>query len=269
MIVVSYGVFDDSELESHEPRVVHVDDRQRDRASRCGPRVPGGGGPMSTEPRVPNAPPAAHRSVTIPQLAEMKERGEPIVMVTAYDFPSAQVAEEAQVDVVLVGDTAAMTVLGYDSTVPVSMDEMIMLASAVRRGCAQSAGDRGPAVRQLSGVQRAGGRLGRALHEGSGLRRGQDGDGGGLRRSRGQARERRPRPRDRRGRHPGDGPRRPHAPERVGARRVPHAGTHDAAGRPGGRRRARPPGRGLLRRSCSRRFQPRSPRRSWSACASR
>jgi 3-methyl-2-oxobutanoate hydroxymethyltransferase len=72
--------------------------------------------------------------VTIPQLAEMKERGEPIVMVTAYDFPSAQVAEEAQVDVVLVGDTAAMTVLGYDSTVPVSLDEMIMLASAVRRG---------------------------------------------------------------------------------------------------------------------------------------
>ena len=64
----------------------------------------------------------------------MKERGEPIVMVTAYDYPSAQVAEEAQVDVVLVGDTAAMTVLGYDSTVPVSMDEMVMLASAVRRG---------------------------------------------------------------------------------------------------------------------------------------
>jgi 3-methyl-2-oxobutanoate hydroxymethyltransferase len=88
---------------------------------------------MSTEPRIPNAPPAG-RSMTIPKLAEMKERGEPIVMVTAYDYPSAQVAEEAQVDVVLVGDTAAMTVLGYDSTVPVSMDEMIMLASAVRRG---------------------------------------------------------------------------------------------------------------------------------------
>ena len=72
--------------------------------------------------------------MTIPQLAEMKQRGEPIVMVTAYDFPSAQVAEEAGVDLVLVGDTAAMTVLGYDSTVPVSMDEMMMLASAVRRG---------------------------------------------------------------------------------------------------------------------------------------
>ncbi|MGH2980351.1 MAG: 3-methyl-2-oxobutanoate hydroxymethyltransferase [Solirubrobacterales bacterium] len=89
---------------------------------------------MSTEPRVPDAPPGERRPVTIPRLAEMKQAGEPIVMVTAYDYPSAQVAEEAQVDVVLVGDTAAMTVLGYSSTVPVSMDEMVMLASAVRRG---------------------------------------------------------------------------------------------------------------------------------------
>src|SRR5579863_4219367 len=55
-------------------------------------------------------------------------------MVTAYDHPSAQVAEAAGVDVVLVGDSGAMTVLGYPSTVPVSTDEMIMLASAVRRG---------------------------------------------------------------------------------------------------------------------------------------
>ena len=55
-------------------------------------------------------------------------------MVTAYDYPSAQVAEEAGVDVVLVGDSAAMTVLGYPSTVPVSLEEMLMLAAAVRRG---------------------------------------------------------------------------------------------------------------------------------------
>jgi 3-methyl-2-oxobutanoate hydroxymethyltransferase len=55
-------------------------------------------------------------------------------MVTAYDYPSAQVAEAAGVDVVLVGDSGAMTVLGYPSTVPVSTDEMLMLASAVRRG---------------------------------------------------------------------------------------------------------------------------------------
>lgn len=72
--------------------------------------------------------------VTITDLAAMKENGEPIVMVTAYDFPSAQVAEEVGIDVVLVGDSAANCVLGYDSTVPVGMEEMTMLAAAVRRG---------------------------------------------------------------------------------------------------------------------------------------
>jgi 3-methyl-2-oxobutanoate hydroxymethyltransferase len=72
--------------------------------------------------------------VTLPRLAEMKEAGEPIVMVTAYDFPSACVAEEAGVDLVLVGDTAAMVVLGYPGTEPVSMDERVMLGKAVRRG---------------------------------------------------------------------------------------------------------------------------------------
>jgi 3-methyl-2-oxobutanoate hydroxymethyltransferase len=72
--------------------------------------------------------------VSLPRLAEMKQAGEPIVMVTAYDYPSAQVAEEAGVDLVLVGDTAAMVVLGYPGTEQVSMDEMIMLGKAVRRG---------------------------------------------------------------------------------------------------------------------------------------
>jgi 3-methyl-2-oxobutanoate hydroxymethyltransferase len=72
--------------------------------------------------------------MTLPRLAEKKRLGERIVMVTAYDYPSAQVAQEAGVDVVLVGDSGAMTVLGYPSTVPVSTDEMLMLASAVRRG---------------------------------------------------------------------------------------------------------------------------------------
>jgi len=74
------------------------------------------------------------KPVTIPRLAEMKAAGEPIVMITAYDHPSALVAEEAGVDVVLVGDSAANCVLGYDSTIPVGMDEMTMLAKAVRRG---------------------------------------------------------------------------------------------------------------------------------------
>ncbi|MBN8866948.1 MAG: 3-methyl-2-oxobutanoate hydroxymethyltransferase [Solirubrobacterales bacterium] len=72
--------------------------------------------------------------VSITRLAEMKEAGEPIAMVTAYDFPSAQVIEDAGADMVLVGDSAANTILGYDSTVPVGMDEMVMLAKAVRRG---------------------------------------------------------------------------------------------------------------------------------------
>src|SRR5690242_17959568 len=72
--------------------------------------------------------------MTLPRLAEKKRLGEPIVMVTAYDFPSAEVAQQAGVDVVLVGDSGAMTVLGYPSTVPVSTDEMLMLAAAVRRG---------------------------------------------------------------------------------------------------------------------------------------
>ncbi len=55
-------------------------------------------------------------------------------MVTAYDFPSAGVADAAGADVVLVGDSAAMTVLGYPTTIPVSVDEMLMLAAAARRG---------------------------------------------------------------------------------------------------------------------------------------
>ena len=72
--------------------------------------------------------------MTLPRLAEMSVAGEPIVMLTAYDHPSATIAEAAGVDLVLVGDTGAMTVLGYDSTVPVSMEEMLVLARAVRRG---------------------------------------------------------------------------------------------------------------------------------------
>jgi 3-methyl-2-oxobutanoate hydroxymethyltransferase len=72
--------------------------------------------------------------VTLPALQEMKSLGEPIVMVTAYDFPSALAVERAGVDMVLVGDSGAMTVLGYPSTVPVPLDEMLVLAAAVRRG---------------------------------------------------------------------------------------------------------------------------------------
>lgn len=67
-------------------------------------------------------------------LAEKKQRGERIVMITAYDYPSARIVESAGVDVVLAGDSAATTVLGYETTRAVSIDEMLMLTRAVRRG---------------------------------------------------------------------------------------------------------------------------------------
>jgi 3-methyl-2-oxobutanoate hydroxymethyltransferase len=93
---------------------------------------------MSSGARSHTAPETAgseqRRPVSLPRLNEMKAQGEPIVMVTAYDYPSATVAEAAGVDVVLVGDTAAMVVLGYPGTEPVSMEEMIVLGKAVRRG---------------------------------------------------------------------------------------------------------------------------------------
>src|SRR5919112_1839606 len=88
---------------------------------------------MSSRPTA-TAPPAKRPAVTLSKLAEKKTLGEPIVMVTAYDYPSGQVAQEAGVDIALVGDSGAMTVLGYPSTVPVTLDELLVLAAAVRRG---------------------------------------------------------------------------------------------------------------------------------------
>jgi 3-methyl-2-oxobutanoate hydroxymethyltransferase len=89
---------------------------------------------MSTLPtvRIPND--ASRLPMTLPRLAEKKDLGEPIVMVTAYDYPSALAVDTAGVDLVLVGDSGAMTVLGHESTVPVELDELLMLAKAVRRG---------------------------------------------------------------------------------------------------------------------------------------
>jgi 3-methyl-2-oxobutanoate hydroxymethyltransferase len=67
------------------------------------------------------------------RLAEMKGNGEKIAMVTAYDAPSARLADQAGVDLILVGDSAAMVVLGHDSTLPISLDEMLLLTTAVTR----------------------------------------------------------------------------------------------------------------------------------------
>jgi 3-methyl-2-oxobutanoate hydroxymethyltransferase len=78
------------------------------------------------------------RRPTIDTLRALKARGQPIVMVTAYDFATAQVAAAAGVDVILVGDSAAMVVLGYNTTRLVTVDEMLMLSRAVRRGAPRS-----------------------------------------------------------------------------------------------------------------------------------
>ena len=89
---------------------------------------------MSTEPRVPDAPPADRQPVTLPRLAEMKRNREPIVMVTAYDYPSAQVAEAGR------RGPRAGRGLGRQRRARLPehrvglLDEMLMLARAVRRG---------------------------------------------------------------------------------------------------------------------------------------
>ncbi|MCH7998915.1 MAG: 3-methyl-2-oxobutanoate hydroxymethyltransferase [Chloroflexi bacterium] len=74
------------------------------------------------------------RRVPITRLKAMKKRGERFAMLTAYDYPSARLVEEAGVPIILVGDTLGMVVLGYDTTIPVTMDEMLHHVKAVVRG---------------------------------------------------------------------------------------------------------------------------------------
>ncbi len=76
--------------------------------------------------------------VTLPQLLEMRERGQRITMITAYDYPTGVFADRAGIDIVLVGDSMAMTVLGYSTTLPATMAELIAHSQAVTRGCKNS-----------------------------------------------------------------------------------------------------------------------------------
>jgi len=89
---------------------------------------------MSIRPQRPAPATPAPGKLPITELAEMKARRQPIVMVTAYDAPGGRLADRGGADLVLVGDSAAMTVLGHDSTVPATMEEMLILTRAVTRG---------------------------------------------------------------------------------------------------------------------------------------
>ncbi|OGX42349.1 MAG: 3-methyl-2-oxobutanoate hydroxymethyltransferase [Omnitrophica WOR_2 bacterium RIFCSPLOWO2_12_FULL_51_24] len=74
------------------------------------------------------------KKITIPDILKKKGEGRKITLLTAYDYPSGRLIDEAGVDIILIGDSLAMTVLGYESTVPITMDEMVHHAKAAKRG---------------------------------------------------------------------------------------------------------------------------------------
>jgi 3-methyl-2-oxobutanoate hydroxymethyltransferase len=89
---------------------------------------------LSTSTPVSTAASAARKKVTTVALRRKKERGEPITMLTAYDYPTALAMDQAGLDAILVGDSLGMVVLGYETTLPVTMEDMLHHARAVSRG---------------------------------------------------------------------------------------------------------------------------------------
>ncbi len=85
-----------------------------------------------------SAPASRIAPVTIQSLQDKKTHGRPIVALTAYDYATARLVDEAGVDFILVGDSLAMVVMGYDNTLPVTMDEMLLHTRAVRRAVKQA-----------------------------------------------------------------------------------------------------------------------------------
>jgi 3-methyl-2-oxobutanoate hydroxymethyltransferase len=98
---------------------------------------PYGGGPVSPDAAAPGAVPPPRR-VRVHHLRELKQRGEKFAMLTAYDQYAAAIFEEAGIPVLLVGDSAANNVLGYETTVPVTVDELLPLVRAVSRSARRS-----------------------------------------------------------------------------------------------------------------------------------
>ncbi len=168
--------------------------------------------------------------LSLPALREMKRDGRPIVMITAYDHPSGRIVDAAGVDLVLVGDSAANVVLGHESTVPATMDEMTMLTAAVNRGVENALviGDLPFMSYQVSDAE-AVANAGRLLKEGGADVVKLEGAGPSLDRVRALVV----------GRHRRHGPHRPDAADGDGA------GRPQGAGPPGRRRAPAVPGRDL------------------------
>src|SRR5947209_13400191 len=82
---------------------------------------------------MPYLKPERPEKVSAPSLRASKERGEKLVCLTAYDYPTARIVDEAGIDIILVGDSLGNVVLGYGNTVPVTLDEVLMHTKAVRR----------------------------------------------------------------------------------------------------------------------------------------
>lgn len=78
------------------------------------------------------------KKVTLPALFDKVAKGQPITMLTCYDYPTGYLQEQAGIDMILVGDSLGMTMLGYESTLPVTMEDMIRHSQAVRRGSSNS-----------------------------------------------------------------------------------------------------------------------------------
>jgi 3-methyl-2-oxobutanoate hydroxymethyltransferase len=83
-----------------------------------------------------DAEPKTRKKITLPYLFQKVEKNEPITWLTCYDYPTAYLQEQAGIEMILVGDSLGMTMLGYESTLPVTMDDMIRHSQAVRRGAA-------------------------------------------------------------------------------------------------------------------------------------
>jgi 3-methyl-2-oxobutanoate hydroxymethyltransferase len=118
-------------------------------------------------PPVSSSATATRKKVTTLALRQKKERGEPITMLTAYDYPTAQAIERAGMDIILVGDSLGMVVLGYENTLPVTMEEMLHHCRAVSRGAktSQLVGDM-PFMSYQVSVEQAVTNAGRFLQQG-------------------------------------------------------------------------------------------------------